>query len=519
MSDSLVINVTGNETRVALIEDGALAELYIERQSERGIVGNIYKGKVVRVLPGMQAAFVNIGTERAAFLYVSDVLKEHFEFKLEDTDHDHDFDDDDDDDDDDGVAATPNKGRRGRRGRHQSKKIEELVSEGQEILLQVAKGPIGTKGPRVTSHISLPGRHLVFMPTVDHIGISRRITNAGERRRLRDLVEEIRPEGSGFIVRTAAAEEPSESLRNDMRMLVQTWRDILAKRDRVKAPALIHRDLDLIRRATRDLASTNVDTIIVDTKDEYDRLPQFIEKFMPGFECRVELYHGAEPIFEAFGIELEIERALKRTVDLKSGGHLVIDQTEALTAIDVNTGKFVGKTNLEDTITKTNLEAVDEVMYQLRLRDIGGLIIIDLIDMEKKANRDKVNQILSKLVSNGKTRSNILKISEFGLVEMTRKRVKQNLLQLLCEPCPYCDGRGVLKSGPTVAYEILRESKRLAIVNSNSEIVVKAHPQVSEYIRKQEKMLMKKIEEKTGKKVRIRSGQSIHHESYQIETN
>jgi ribonuclease G len=519
MGNILVVNVTGQETRVALVEKGVLAELYVERQNECSIVGNIYKGKVLRVLPGMQAAFVDIGTDKAAFLYVTDVLREHFAFELND-----DEEDEDDEDYEDGAEAEGDEngstGPRRKRGRRRRKKpngrIEELLKEGQSILVQAAKDPIGTKGARLTCHISLPGRHLVFMPTVDHIGISRRITSESERRRLRDLVEEMRPDGSGFIARTAAESEPTEHLRADMELLIRLWSDILETRDKVSPPAQLHADLDLVFRATRDLVTRNVSKIVVDDRAQFERIPDFIRRYMPGFSCQVELYTGREPIFEAYGIEMEIERALQRKVWLKSGGYLVIDQTEALTAIDVNTGKYVGKTNLEETITKTNLEAVDEVVYQLRLRDIGGLIIIDFIDMEVQANREKVYQALVKALEADRTRTNLLKFSDFGLVEMTRKRVKESLVRQLCEPCPYCSGRGHIKSDATVAYEILRKFKREASHNLTGEFELSAHTDVTRFLKANESAVINRVENHYQTKLRLRGKGSNHREEYNL---
>lgn len=515
MSNILVINVAGGATRVALIEAGILAELYVEREHEKGIVGNIYRGKVVRVLPGMQAAFVDIGTDRAAFLYVSDVLNEHIPFSLDAEDADE-FDEDGHLHEND--TSSKDRPRRSKRGHKVAARIEDQLREGQEILVQAAKNPIGTKGARITSHISLPGRHLVFMPTVDHIGISRRITSERERRRLRNLVDEIRPEGSGFIVRTAAEKEPTEHLRGDMKFLIRLWQDILARRDQVSAPALLQADLDLVLRATRDLVTNNVSKIIVDSRRDYERIPDFIRTFMPGFECEVELYSGREPMFNAFGIEIEIERALKRTVPLKSGASLVIDQTEALTAIDVNTGKYVGKTNLENTITAINLEAADEIVYQLRLRNIGGLIIIDFIDMISRANRERVNRALITALKVDKQRSNILKISDFGLVEMTRKRVQENLLQQLCEPCPYCDGRGTIKAESTMAYLILRRIRHMLDGEGAKQIEVHAHKKIIDFVKKVEFATIRDWEAQYDASIHLASSTKQHLESFDVST-
>src|SRR5262245_37141789 len=373
----LVVNADGPETRVALIENGLLSELYIERKRERGIVGNIYKGRVVRVLPGMQAAFVDIGIDKAAFLYVADVrgggdYKALFAEDEEEREERDDFPRDE-------LA----KAARGQ-------KIEDLLKEGQEVLVQVAKEPIGTKGARITSYVSLPGRHLVFMPTVDHIGISRRIGTEKERKRLREVVESQRPKGAGFIVRTVAEGASEKDLREDMEFLMRLWKEVVRKSERAKPASLLYSDLDLVLRTVRDTLTSDVEKLIVDSKPEFERVQKFVAAFMPDYHGRIELYEGSEPIFDGFGIEGEIDRALERKVWLKSGGYLIMDQGEALTAIDVNTGRFVGKRNLEETITKNNLEACREVADQLRLRNIGGIIVVDFIDMDKESNREKV---------------------------------------------------------------------------------------------------------------------------------
>src|SRR5437868_3856262 len=380
MSSLLVINADGPETRVALVEDGLLGELYIERKRERGIAGNIYKGRVERVLPGMQAAFVNIGAEKSAYLHVSDVRGTPDDLKrLFAGDAGKSSDDEDEEDAD-------------RRRVGGGARIEDLLKEGQEIVVQVTKEPISTKGARTTRYVSLPGRHLVFMPTVDHIGISRRIASDKERRRLRDIVETMRPPGSGFIVRTVAENVSERELKADMEFLIKLWNNVVQRAEGGRCPSLIYNDLDLLLRTVRDLFTSDVEKLIIDSRGEYERVKKFIAAFMPDFQGLIELYTGQEPIFDGFGIEIEIDRALERKVWLKSGGYLIVDEMEALTAIDVNTGRFVGKSSLEDTITKTNLEACREVAEQLRIRSIGGMIVVDFIDMDRPHNRDKVTR-------------------------------------------------------------------------------------------------------------------------------
>jgi ribonuclease G len=399
--------------------------------------------------------------------------------------------------------------------------IQESLKPGQQILVQVAKEPMGTKGARLTSHISLPGRYVVFMPTVSHIGISKRIGTEKERKRLRRIVEEARPPGTGFIVRTVSKGISDEKLRQDMEMLIKLWGEILEKHNRVKAPYLLYEEPDLVVRAVRDLVSADLAEIILDDKRAYERVKDFIDTYMPGFEGQVKLYQYDEPIFDAYGLEAEIKRSLLRKVDLESGGHLVIDRSEALTAVDVNTGKFVGKGNsgLEDTILITNLEAADEVVYQLRLRNIGGLIIIDFIDMEDVKHREKVYRRLEDKLSKDRVTSNALAISEFGLVEMTRKRVRESLEQFLCEPCIYCDSRGYVKSKETVAYEIIRELRREAPVSKPKDLFVQANSGVVDFLRTVEKKMIKDLEGAFEKKIHLRSNKEMHIEQFSVTTD
>ncbi|TVQ97516.1 MAG: Rne/Rng family ribonuclease [Deltaproteobacteria bacterium] len=494
MPDVLVINCTPQEARVALLEDGVISDYYQERRASRGVVGNIYLGRVTSVLPGMQAAFVDIGLEKAAFLYVSDVYDEHEKAT---------FDEDDDEDDDGGDASSRGRGGRGRRRRN-GPPIEEQLRKGQEVLVQVAKDPIGTKGARVTSHISIAGRHLVFMPTVDHLGISRQISSDRERKRLRRICEELRPSGSGFIVRTAASGVKARHLRNDMKLLIGLWNDILdARKKRRKAPALLHEDLDLILRATRDLATADLSRLVVDSRAEYDRIQDFIGRFMPRLAGKVELYVGKDPIFDAFGIEDELHRALDRKVNLPSGGHLVIDRAEALTAIDINTGKFVGSASLEETILQTNIEAAQEVAYQLRLRNIGGLIVVDFIDMDESASRKKVMAALEEALQGDRGRVKYSRLSEFGLVEMTRKRTRESLEQMLLEPCPTCGGSGLVKSAETVAHELLRHLRRELAGMKDPEVRVIASPAVIQKLRDYKKDSLRDIEMRANRRIHL----------------
>ncbi|HYD41458.1 MAG TPA: Rne/Rng family ribonuclease [Anaeromyxobacter sp.] len=718
----LVINAAGAETRVALVESGTIHEYYLERKREKGIVGNIYKGRVVRVLPGMQAAFVDIGLEKAAFLYVGDVYGDpdfSEEFELTEGEHraevtevpteeeaeeaevraqlaatappavepaspegapaagpaaeaalvadgagadaaavlgqaqdeagaalappplpaaepqpeplvtlplaqevgmapvpaipglpvpaeavppeapatapsvdpapvntapaaqvaanepaaadasaapeqdrrearpaeaareakgeakaeqgrgpDRERDRGDRGrrerrDGRDGREAREREGRDGREGRegrdrnggrngHREEKrkdpknIQDLLKEGQEVIVQVAKDPIGTKGARITSHISLPGRHLVFMPTVDHIGISRRIEKDAERRRLREFVDRMRPEGTGFIVRTVAENVEQAKLEADIRFLIQVWNEIIRTKDKVSAPALLHGDLDLILRATRDLFTADVHKLVIDDRDEYERILRFVHEQAPHLETQIEYYSGTEPIFDAYGIEQELKRAAQRKVWLKSGGYIIIDQAEALTAIDVNSGRYVGKKNLEETITKINVEAAKEIVYQLRLRNIGGIIIIDFIDMDKPQNRDKVFKALQDALGRDKAKTNVLKISDLGLVEMTRKRVRESVTRVLNEPCGYCDGRGHVKSKITIAYEILREIRRDAPHHHEPVLVVNCHPEVARILQGSEREELRYLMDRFNKTIQVKPQTNYHQEQFDI---
>ena len=490
----LVVNADGPETRIALVESGQVAELFIERKRDQGIVGSVYKGRVARVLPGMGAAFVDIGIDKAAFLYVADVA---------------------------GGAAPPGTGDRDGdlsgpipTSRH-GKRIEELLRQGQEVLVQVVKEPMGTKGARVTTQVSLPGRHLVFMPLVDHVGISRRITGESERERLRAIVEAHRPPGTGFILRTAAEGASSEDLAGDASFLVKLWEDIGRRGQGLRAPAVVYRDLDLVLRTVRDAFTSTVDRLVVDDTKEHDRVLEFVTRFMPELSDRVFHYQGHDPLFDEYAVEPEINRALDRRVWLKSGGYLVIDQSEALTAIDVNTGRFVGKRDLEETITKNNLEACREVAAQLRLRNLGGLVVVDFIDMDQAENRDKVEKALQTALHPDRARSKVIAISELGLLEMTRKRTRESLRKSLSDPCSYCGGRGHVKSKLTVAYEVLRALMRRG-GGSAPNLVATCHPDVAELLATSELEYVQALEERLGKTITVQPDTSFHIEQYDI---
>jgi ribonuclease G len=497
----LVVNADGPETRVALVENGLLAELYIERKRERGIAGNIYKGRVERVLPGMQAAFINIGLEKSAYIHVSDVRGTPDDLKRLMTSGDTRGGGDDDDD----PQTTANGAR-----------IEDLLKEGQEIIVQVTKEPISTKGARTTRYISLPGRHLVFMPTVDHIGISRRISSDKERRRLREIVDQMRPAGSGFIVRTVAEGVPEKDLRADMAFLIKMWNEVVAKIENARCPSLIYNDLDLLLRTVRDLFTADVEKLIIDSRPEYDRIKKFIGAFMPDFEGPIELYSGSEPIFDGYGIEIEIDRALERKVWLKSGGYLIVDEMEALTAVDVNTGRFVGKKSLEDTITQTNLEAAREVAEQLRIRSIGGMIVVDFIDMDRASNRDKVMRSFNDVLKRDRNKATVTRISELGLVEMTRKRTRESLLHHLTEPCSNCEGKGYTKSRRTIAYELLREMRRQGSFLEGDTVIAEVHPDVAQALATTDRTFLEDMEKRLQKRIIVKGRGAFHLEDFEI---
>ena len=505
MPKELIINATDHETRVALVENGTLQELFIERPTGCDIAGDIYKGRVLRVLPGMQAAFVDIGLDQAAFIYVADVLNDYHEFEQlmqSDREEDNDL-----YGDADGDEKPPSL--------DQAFMIEELLHEGQEIMAQASKAPIGNKGARITSRISLPGRLLVLMPTTSHIGVSRRIEDETERNRLKETLAEIRPDNYGFIARTVSEGVDKDKLANEMEFLISLWEEIQKKNGNAPVPSLLHKELNVTLRAVRDLFTQEVDKLVIDSKAGYDEILRFLDTFMPKLKGSVELYEEPEPIFDAYNMESEISRALKKKVWLKSGGYIVIEHTEALVAIDVNTGRFVGKHNLEETILKTNLEAVREIAYQIRLRDIGGLIIIDFIDMEKKSNRERVFNALKDALKKDRSKTNVLPMSELGLIEMTRKRTRETLNRMLCEPCFYCEGEGYLQSKRTICYNIYREMRRESAEMMGESVTLKVHPETAELLLGEERGVVESLERWLKKEIIIRPDSHFHLEQWE----
>jgi ribonuclease G len=464
----ILVNAGVTETRVAVQEGNLLTELYLERHGRRSVVGAVYKGVVTNVLPGMQAAFVDIGLGKDAFLYAGD-------YSVGGEDAPEVGGDVDDADAADLEVEEPEPRREARAP------IEELLRKGQEILVQAAKESLGTKGARITSFISLPGRYMVYMPRARHIGVSRRIRDEQERDRLRTIVRSLEAPSGGFIVRTNAEGKGEAELGADVAFLSRLWSQIQSRFEQVKAPAVLHEEMDLTFRVVRDLLSPEVDEFLVDSPEVYDKCLAYVQTLVPALAERVKLHEGKAPLFEAYGVEKDIEKALRRRVWLKSGGYIVIDHTEALVSIDVNTGKYVGKRDFEQTVLKINLESVSEIVRQIRLRDLGGLIIIDFIDMEVPEHREQVYRALKRALTEDKARTNVLEISELGLVEMTRKRVRQDLRALLTAPCPACKGSGVIRSDATLAAEILRAVQAKAAESGGRELIVRVHPDLVAY--------------------------------------
>ena len=502
MQNEIIINAELGETRVALLEDKQFAELHIERDRDKSVVGNVVKGKVSRVLPGMQAAFVDIGLEKAAFLYVGD----YFESTLTTGETDG---------EPTGGRGKSGGGGRGR-GRAAPPRIDTVLREGQEIIVQIAKEPIGTKGARITSSISIPGRHLVLTPWSRRVGVSRRIGSDKERRRLREIVERLRPKNLGFIIRTAGDGVREADLEADIRYLATVWAAIQHRHAETTAPAMLYSEHDLPLRVVRDLAGHDTKRIIADSKPLYEHIQSFVDRFVADPKPAVELYEESLPIFERFDLEPQINANLERKVWLKSGGSLVIDKSEALTAIDVNTGRFVGKRDLEETVFKTNLEAVQEVVHQLRFRNLGGLIIIDLIDMESAGNREKVYRALGDALRADKSRTNILKISELGLVEMTRKRTRENLVQTLCEPCSHCEGRSYVLSRESVAFRAIREIRKHLPKLRGRKVAVSVNPHVAAELLAGSKPAMAQLSEDIGHDIEVRARPGMHQEQYEL---
>ncbi len=484
--NEILISVTPQETRVAVVEGGLLQEVHIERPRSRGIVGNIYKGRVDRVLPGMQAAFIDIGLEKAAFLHASD------------------------------VRLPADLG--GLESEGELPRITELLREGQEVVVQVNKDPLGTKGARVSTQITLPSRFLVYMPYLNRVGVSRRIEDAAERERLKEVVEAIQGSNApgGFIIRTVSEGVTGEEFQREIHFLCRVWESIAGTIRQSRAPALIHQDFSLPVRAIRDMTDTRTQSVRIDSAEVWEEITSFAQEFVPEITDRIEHYSESLPLFDLYSVEEEIERALSPVVYLKSGGSIVFDQTEALTTIDVNTGGFVGYWTLEETVLKTNLEAAQAIARQLRLRNIGGIIIIDFIDMERREHRERVYRALEGALARDGAKTHLVGFSELGLVEMTRKRTRESLERVMCEPCPACKGRGVVKSLQMVCFEIFREVLREAHQYPAEQFLVVAHPAVVETLLHEEGQGLAELEVSLGQSIHLRSESSYSQERYDI---
>ena len=503
MYNYLLINATSYEIRIALVEHGNLVEFYQERPIEKGLVGNIYMGRVVRVLPGMQAAFVDLGLERTGFLYVDDVRTDgrNFEDSMMEN----------------GCQSCSDKGSASvQESVAAQPNIEDLLTEGQEVMVQICKEPLGTKGARLTCNITLPCRNLVYMPMTDHIGISRKLEDDEDRQRLRQEIENLRPQDAGFIVRTVAEGASREDLEADMEFLLHLWGEIKDRASKANVPSMVYQDLDITQRAVRDLFTPNIQRVVVDDKSTYQRVCNFVDTFVPQLRNRVSYYENEVPLLDAYGVEVEISRALEKKVWLRSGGYIIIETTEALTVVDVNTGRYVGRKDLEETIFKTNMEAAKEIAYQLRLRNIGGIIIIDFIDMEQESHREDVFNTLQEAVKKDKSRANILKVSEFGLVQMTRKRDRENLSQMMCEVCMYCGGNGLLKSRRSVCYEIFRKISSESHKMPGNSVTIRVHPNVADLMLKDEILHTERLEKDVRKRFIIVADNDMYLEKYEI---
>ena len=541
MNKEMIISSNGHETRVAILEDDQLAELFVEREQNRGVVGNVYKGRVSKVLPRMQSSFIDLGLERDGFLYVSDVIANLDEY-------------DKDDEEDEGTkgakgangangaegaggngaategsSAPPERRGRGRdrRDRDDDKrgpepKIEELLKEGQDVIVQVAKEPLGTKRARLTCHVTLPGRLLLFMPTVDHIGISRKIDSREERSRLRGIVKEFREQHSfngGVIIRTAASGRSKEDILADLNYFYKIWVDMRQRGEQRRAPVTVYQEPSLVAKLLRDLLTDDYSAIRIDNPVEHQRALEFIGRIMPNLANRVKRYDKDFPIFEEYGVQAELDKALRSKVWLKSGGSIVINQTEALVAIDVNTGRYVGKKTagrLGDTIIKTNLEAAKEIVRQIRLRDLGGIIVCDFIDMEEKKNRQKVFQAVEQELRKDRSPSKAVQVSDFVLVIITRKRVKQSIERVLTEPCPYWAGSAGIKARSTICYEILSEVKKISADLDGQTLVLRVNPDIARALRDEERAVFRELKQSIGREIAVKPDVQLHHEQFDL---
>jgi ribonuclease G len=512
MKREILINAAARETRVAILEDDRLVELLVDRPDSRRIVGDIYLGKVEAVLPGIQAAFVNIGTEKSAFLHASDVLAdddddedEDPQDKVDDDDHDHDH-------ESNGHGPT-----NGERSRKKIPPIQDILKRGQDIIVQITKEPISTKGPRVTAQISLAGRFLVYLPDSSRVGVSRKIGAVTERQRLKELVRSILPEkAGGVIVRTVSEDVTPDMLQRELNALMAQWKRIKKKTRFVRAPAVLHRETGLTRGLVRDLFSTKVDSLTVDSKQTFNEIVEYLNDIAPDLIPRVKLYEDRIPIFDKFEIEEEIRDIFKRRCDLPSGGYLIVEPTEALVSIDVNSGRYTGKKDPEQTVLRTNMEAAAEIARQLRLRDVGGIIVADFIDMESKQNRDRVLQELRHHLSRDRARTKALAVSDLGLVEMTRQRVRQSHYQSMTEPCPTCNGTGRVFTPETIVRRVERSVRRMVVEGRKDNVVVKLHPDVAMYVLEEERDLVQKLQKLASFNLELRDDPLLKPDEFKL---
>lgn len=492
MACELIINMTFNEIRMAFLENGVPVEFFIERKNDKNMVGNIYKGKVARIVPGMDAAFVDIGLEKSAFLYVGDIMLDKAMYEeYEDSD-----------------LVFPVE---------LSERIEGVLEEGQELIVQVSREPIGQKGTKVTSKITLPGRLLVLMPATQHIGVSRRIDQEEERKRLAAILKEICPKGFGLIARTASESKTIDELSGDLNFLLRIWESIQERARNTRAPSILHQDLGLILRVIRDLHSHNLKKIVIDDESLFKKVEEFLKEYLPEGGCEAIYFDEKDPIFEVYGIEIDIAKLAQKKIWLKSGGYIVFDYTEALTVIDVNTGRYLGKKGLEDTILRTNLEAVKEIAYQIRLRNIGGIIVVDFIDMERKDSREMVFQALIEALKKDRIKTFVYPISEIGLVQITRKRTRHNIVDMITETCPNCDGSGYVKSRYTVCYEVLRELRSFCRKEEVNKLNIYLSPEVASFIYEEEKSSIEYIENSFQTKINLIANPDFSIDRFQVE--
>jgi len=505
MTAELLVNTSPFETRIARIENGLAEEVYIERERERGLKGNIYKGRVQRVLPGIQAAFVDIGLHKSGFLYAGDIAASEAE-PLDDDNSEASTDNNEEDNDTENTAPR----------RRIIPPINTLVREGQEILVQVSKDPIASKGPRLTSLLSLAGRYLVYLPGLEHVGIARRMEGQEERERLLAIGHDIRPDNAGLIIRTVAEGHSKEELQDDLNFLIRLWSDIEERCKNTVPGSVIHAELSLHLRVMRDYVDDAVQKIHVDSKETYQSMKTFADNFMPEVAKRLYYYPGNRPVFDVYGVEEELDRALKRKVPLKSGGHIVIDQTEALIAIDVNSGSFVRSRSMEETGFKTNLEAVHEIVHQLRIRNLGGIIVVDFIDMQEEENKTRMLEVLEEALTRDKTKTHVIQLSSLGLVEMTRKRTRDSLGRTLLSECTRCESVGHTKSPTTICYQLFREVVAEARAYPCEKLMIIAHPKLIDVLLGEESEQVTRLEEFLGKQIALKSDLELEPEHFEI---